>query len=772
MKGLPSLAVVCALSAVSAGARAAVERTPEGRLVIVRGGESIVRSGCAGPRSNAQRCGESIAAPLEHTDVQIRIDGPIADATVTQRFRNPHPARTEAVYQFPLPPGAAVSELRIATGTRTITGAIRERAKARPIYERARGRGQIAALLAQARPDLFVHAVASIEPGATVEVTLRYAQRLEPEGGRHELMFPIGSRPHGAHDLALRVELDAGVPIASIDSPSHAIAVTRDGTRATIRLAAGDTGPGRDFVLRYGAGGAGPEFGVLAHRDGGTGSFLLIAQPPVVAAPALIAPRELVFVLDTSSSMRGAPLEQARRLILKLLLSLRPDDTFQIVRIDDHAGALGPAPIANRPHNIELTLRWLASLEAGGASARATDASGIAAALALPHDPARLRVVALLTGGHLGEDVVARAAARLGDARLFCVGLGSSVDRAVLDELAALGRGAVQVVRPDEDAAAAIAAFQHRIDAPVATDLRIDWGDLAVRDAPRAIPDLFAGQPIVVAGRYDRAQTGIATIHARLGGRDVRFDVPVALPERAARPAIASLWARQRIAELSRQLARKAAPDREREVEREVVALALEHHLLTPYTAFVAVDDGRAAGQRVAVPVEVPAVTAAIPAHGTFGLVNAYPGGVGSGATYTASGPPRISRPLFGPHIAIPPAISTRNFAAAGTIDRAILRRYIRRRLDAVRYCYEKALVARPELRGTVTAHFTVSASGRVQGASATGLGDREVDACIVKVIESIEFPAVPDGTPTAVNYPFTLVPSALTAAPAPEESP
>ena len=754
MKGLPSLAVVCALIAMTgwpAVARA-TERT-EGRLVAVRDGKRV-------------------DAPLEHTDIQIRIDGPIADARITQRFKNPYAARVEAVYLLPLPAGAAVTELRIATGARTITGSIQDRAKARLVYEQARGRGQIAALLAQARPDLFAQAVASVEPGATVEVALRYVQRLEAESGSYELVVPVaGAR--SSRELALRVELDAGVPIANIESPSHPLAVTRDGGRATIGLAPADAVPDRDFVLRYSVGGAGPEFGVLAHRDGGTGSFLVIAQPPTVAAPAVIAPRELVFVLDTSSSMRGAPLEQAKRLILKHLLSLRPDDTFQIVRLDDRASALGPAPIANRPSNIELTLRWLSALEATGTSELAT---GITAALALPHDPARLRVIAVVTDGYVGneDDVLANAAALLGDARVFCLGVGSAVNRYLLDELAALGRGAVQVVRPDEDAAAAIAAFQRRIDAPVVTDLRIDWGDLAVRDVPRAIPDLFAGQPVVVAGHYDRAQTGTAHVHGRLGGRDVRFDVPIALPERdPARPAIASLWARQRIAELTRRLARKAAPP----LEQEVRALALEHHLPSPYTAFLAVDDSRPAGPagpRVVVPVEVPAFLADVPQRDSSGFyyVNAYPHPLGAGSSSSPYGPPRISEPLFGRHIAIPPTVSlSPRVASIGTLDRATLRRYIRRRLDAIRYCYEKALIARPGLRGTVTAHFTVTASGRVAGASASGM-DRGVEACIVGVIESIEFPAVPDGTPTAVNYPFTLVPNELSPETAPEVSP
>jgi Ca-activated chloride channel family protein len=778
MKGLPSLGVICALSMVTGAlprAHAATDRTSEGRLV-------------------ARRDGKTIDVPLEHTDVQIRIDGPIADATVTQRFRNPYAAKIEAVYLFPLPTGAAVTEMRIATGARTITGTIRERSKAQQIYEHAKGRGLVAALLSEERPNLFTQAIANLEPAAAIEVTLHYVQRLDFEGGRYELVFPMVAGPRytppgaapaaqpavlppgvrSSHDISLRVELDAGVPITDLASPSHHLAVTRSGRRASVQLANGDTLPNRDFILRFEVGGAALELGALAYRDGGTGSFLLIAQPPAIAEPAVIAPRELVFVLDTSSSMRGAPLEQARRLIVKLLLSLRPDDTFQIVRFDDRASALGPAPIANKPSNIALTLRWLSSLEAGGATEMTT---GIAAALAVPHDPARLRIVAFLTDGYVGneDDILARVAARLGESRLFCFGVGSAVNRYLLEELAALGRGTLQVVRPDEDAAAAVAAFQRRIDAPILTDVRIDWGDLAVSDVPAAVPDLFAGQPLVVAGHYDRAQSGTATVHGKLGGRDVRFDVPVALPERdPARPAIASVWARQRIAELSRRLVRKAAPG----LEREILALALEHHLLSPYTAFVAVDDSRVTAggtaARVVVPVEVPAFVSDAALRGGFSSGQSYGYGTASGSYgsvgYGSAGDAR----LFSRHVAVAPLVtlSPRVASSGGSLDRTILRRYIRRRLDAVRYCYEKALLARPGLAGTVTAHFTVNATGHVLQCTADGLGDREVEGCIVRVIASIEFPAVPDGTATTVNYPFTLVPSVVPTETAPEDSP
>jgi Ca-activated chloride channel homolog len=787
MKGFPWQALVCALSVVSAApqALAATDKPSEGRLVT-------------------RHDGKTIDVPLEHTDVQIRVDGPLADATVTQRFRNPYATKIEAVYLFPLPTGAAVTELRIATGTRTITGTIRERGKAKQIYEAARDKGFVAALLTQERPNLFTQAVANLEPAAAIEVTLHYVQRLDFEAGGYELVFPMVAGPRytppsapqpavqpavlppglrSSHDISLRVELDAGVAITNLASPSHQLVVTRAGRRATVSLQAGDTIPNKDFILRYQVGGAAPEFGALAYRDGGTGSFLLVAQPPAATAPVAIAPRELVFVLDTSSSMRGAPLDKAKRLIARMLLALRPDDTFQIVRFDDRASALGPAPVANKPNNVALTLAWLAALEAGGATEVIT---GIDAALAVPHDPARLRIVAFLTDGYVGNEdqILARVGARLGDARLFCFGVGSAVNRYLLEELAALGRGSVAVVRPDEDTTAAVAGFQRRIDAPVLTDVQIDWGNLGVRDVPRALPDLFIGQPLVVAGHYDRAAAGNVAIRGKLGGRDVRFDVPVTLPDRdTARPAIASVWARQRIAELSRKLVRKAEPA----LEREILALSLEHHLLSPYTAFVAVDDSRktagGAAKQVAVPVEVPALVGGIApgggdGYGSSGTGYGYGGfstisyGGGSGGSYGTIGYGHAGMRST-VHVATVPAVAlAQPVAYSGSLDKAILRRYLKRRLNAIRYCYEKALLATPALTGTLTAHFTINAAGTVVQSSADGLGDRAVETCVAEVIGAIEFPGTPDGGVIAVNYPFTLVPNVVRPADHPEVQP
>lgn len=787
----PCVAMVCMLSGAAHATRPRppdpADAVSEGRLVTQRGGVRI-------------------DVPLQHTDVKITVDGFLAEATVTQRFKNPYPSKIEAVYLFPLPTGAAVSALQITSGDRVIEGTIQERRQATRTYEAARSQGQIAALLTQERPNLFTQSVANLEPDAAIDVTLHYVQRLGYDGGGYEVVFPLVAGPRyvpaaaagkvdpaavqpavlpagvrSSHDISLAVELDAGVPLGDIASSSHRIAVERaPGTpsRARVRIAPDDTIPNKDFVLRYQVAGAAPAFGALAYRGdpGKDGSFLLVAQPPATAAPAQIAPREIVFVLDTSSSMRGAPLAKAKDVIRAVLARLRPDDTFQIVRFDDRASALGASPIANRPRNLELTLDWLAALDAGGATEMT---AGIAAALAVPHDPQRLRIVAFLTDGYVGneDDVIRLIADRAGEARLFAFGVGTAVNRYLLEEVAAAGRGAAQFVRPDEPTAPVVAAFEQRIDAPVLTDVAIDWGGLAISDvAPRALPDLFVGQPLAVSGRYAHGGRATVTIHGKQAGRDVQFAVPVVLPERNDdHPAIATVWARERIAELSRRLVRRADP----ELERQIIELSIASRVLTQLTAFVAVDRSRvtAGGKpvRVAVPVEVPDAVAGIAAGGGFGYgASGY--GVGGGGTGWGTiglgsygtigkgsgasvgyGDAASAGVLRAAVVSVPTVTIGAPMAAAGGLDKAIIRRYLRRQLHQIQYCYDRRLLSGAKLAGTLTAHFTIGGDGRVVAATADGLGDTELEACVAGVIQAIEFPRTDGGGVVRVNYPFTF---------------
>ena len=780
MRAASWLVVICAVGITGFGHAAASERpTSEGRLVT-------------------KHDGKLVEVPLEHTDVHLRVDGYLAEATVTQRFRNPYATKIEAVYLFPLPTGAAVSDMKIVNGSRTIRGSIQERAKAKQVYEAARKQGFVAALLTQERPNLFTQSIANLEPAATLEVTLQYVQRLDYEDGSYSIAFPMVAGPRylpaaskdqaaavqpavlpaglrSAHEISLRIDLDAGMPIEDISSGSHQIAIARaSSSRATIRIQPTDSIPNKDFLLRYHVAGAAPKFAVLGHRDGGTGSFLFMAQPPTAAAATQIAPREIVFVLDTSSSMRGAPLAKAKELIRRVLWTLRPDDTFQIIRFADRASALGPGPISNKPKNVELTLRWLSALEAGGGTEMVT---GIETALAVPHDPLRLRMLAFITDGYVGneDEILASVGKHVGTTRLFAFGVGSAVNRYLLEEMAAIGRGAVQFVRPDEDTAKAVTAFERRIDAPVLTDLRIDWGKLPVRDVvPQAIPDLFVGQPLVLAGHYRGGGSGIVTVRGKQAGRDVSFEVPVVLPEQdSGRPAIGTVWARQRIAELSRRMLRKV----DVAAEREIIALSLEHRVLTQYTAFVAVDDSyvTAGGdaRRVVVPVEVPDSVRNIPTGGNGGYSMGYGGGGSGGGTIGIGSYGTIghgSGTGYGyssgfsnnsTYHAQVPQVTIAAPTVSGNLDGAIIKRYVKRRIAQVQYCYEKALLQNPTLAGTVTTQFVIVATGAVSTATATGLGDKEVEACVAQVLRGIEFPKVEGGGVIQVNYPFMLRPSA-----------
>jgi Ca-activated chloride channel family protein len=767
----PWLLLVCAASAEAAPKQVAMvdsdaSKPDEGHLVTRHGGKTI-------------------DVPLAHTDVHVRIDGFLADVTVTQRFTNPYANKIEAVYLFPLPTTAAVTDMTIVTGSQRIHGTIHKRADATRIYTEARDSGRMAALVTEERPNLFTQSVANLEPNATIDVELHYTDRLAYDAGGYELVFPMVAGPRylpggakdpvvqpqvlppgrrSSHDVSLAVELDAGVAVDAIRSTSHDIAVDRvSPSRATIKIAPTDTIPNKDFVLRYQVAGAEPRFGVLPYRDGGTGSFVLVAQPPQQAAA--IAPREIVFVLDTSSSMRGAPLAKAKDLVRKVLATLRPDDTYQIVRFDDRASALGPAPIANKPRNIQLTLDWLAKLDAWGGTEMV---GGIDAALAVPHDPARLRIVAFITDGYVGNEdqILARVGEHVGASRLFAFGVGSAVNRYLLEEMAAVGRGAVQVVRPDEDTASAVAAFARRIDAPVLTDISIDWAGLAVADVvPHALPDLFAGQPLVVTGHYRGAGSATVKVHGTMAGRSVSFDVPVTLPERdAARPAIATVWARQKIAELSRQLVRKTDPA----IEQAIVSLSLAHHLLTPYTAFVAVDESRVTtgtSQRVVVPVEVPDSVAGIPAQVSSGYgMSGGGGGYGSFGTgrYVTIGYGSARGAIRERTISLPPIVVAQPTIVVGSLDRSIIRRYIHRAVDKIRYCYEKALLGKPTLDGTVTTQFLINGDGHVVSSTGAGL-DPDVASCVASVIKDIEFPKPENSSgPVQVTYPFTFHPNVI----------
>jgi Ca-activated chloride channel family protein len=596
--------------------------------------------------------GELTAAfPLQHTEVEAEISGFLATTQVRQIFANPYEEVVEAVYLFPLPAEAAVHDFVMEVQDRRIVGLIRRRAEAERIYAAARARGHTASLLTQERPNLFRQSVANIEPGGTVDVKITYVHTLPYEHGEFSYVFPMvvgpryipGSpRPPAAtqgggtspdtdqvpdasritsptlrpgqrsgHDIAVRIDLDAGVPLQEVAVPTHQVSIRRLGEhRARIELDQQDRIPNRDLVVRYRIAGDQVQPGCLAHRsDAHGGFFTMLLVPPVEPADAQVTPREVTFIMDVSGSMSGLPLEMSKEVVRRTLTTLRPQDRFNIVYFASGSGSLAPGPVEHTEANVERGLAYLDALQGGGGTEML---SGLRTYLATEQDPRYLRLVCFLTDGFVGnEDAILTVIKERGqDSRWFALGIGSSVNRHLIDGIAERGRGVAQVVLSRDRAFAerAVTRFFSHIDSPVLVDLVIDTGDLPVTDLePAQVHDLFAGQPLQLTGRYTGPATGTITVRGRAADRPVELqvmvDLPASAPEHAALPLV---WARRRIARLQGEQVGSS----DATLEEQITQLALEFHLASKYTSFVAVDESRVVGDgqpiRVLQPLELP----------------------------------------------------------------------------------------------------------------------------------------------------------------------
>jgi len=529
--------------------------------------------------------------PLKHTAVRAEISGFISRVTVTQEFENPLREKIEAVYVFPLPDRAAVDDMRILVGERTVLGRIKRREEARRIYETARARGQIAGLLDQERPNIFTQAVANIPPGAKVKVTISYVDSLQFEDGRYEFVFPmvvgpryIPGRPTGrsgggwapdthrvpdasritppvaapgtraGHDVSIEVKLDAGVPIDAVGSGSHEVDLERPSSRqAVVRLKSQAVIPNKDFVLRYDVAGRRIEDAVLAHRGSGSGFFTLILQPPERVQPAEITPKEIVFVLDTSGSMSGFPIEKAKEVIDLALAGLHPRDTFNLITFAGDTHILFPEPVAATADKIAQARQFVRSRAGHGGTEMM---KAIRAALDPTDEAGHIRVVCFLTDGYVGNDMeIIGEVKRHPNARVFSFGIGDSVNRFLLARMAEEGRGEVEYVSLKDDGSAAARRFEERVRTPLLTDIAMDWGSLPVSDVyPKRIPDLFSARPVTVTGRYTAPARGVVRLRGRIAGRTFVREIPLHLPAREPRhDTLASLWARTRIDDLMGQ---------------------------------------------------------------------------------------------------------------------------------------------------------------------------------------------------------------------------
>lgn len=764
------------------------------------------------------------AIVLQETTFDTFVVGTVAETTVTQLFVNPYGEPIEAVYQFPLPEDGAVDDYWFHVGKRHVHGVMKRREEARKIYEEAKKAGKSAALLDQERPNIFTQRVANIPPGEAIRVEMHLVQPVRQKDGKYQLVFPttIGPRflpgaatnaagdtdvvPDGSkvtpptlppgkrsgNDLAIGVQIDSALPMEGLSSPTHRLAVEQLSAGAFAKLAPGEEVPNKDFVLEWSLTGDETQAAIQAQTVDGEQYFTLTVQPPNTIEPADVRPRELIFVVDHSCSMSGEPLDTVKQVMHRALDDMGPSDAFQVLRFSEEASGLSPSPIHNTDANRARAKRYVTEMEGMGGTMML---AGIEAALGQKHEPGALKLVLFMTDGFIGNEsqIFKAIDEQVGDARLFSMGVGSSVNRFLLEGMADMGRGAVSYVGAEQAPEDAVEEFYERIARPVLTDVEIDWKDVEVSDiTPARIPDLFAGQPLVIYGKIKGAADGTVVLKGKIGEASVEIPVKIEASQADRRAVgIASLWARRRVAELMRAY-RLATEDDEREkVEGDVVELALARGIMTKFTSFVAVDERRVVNEKgevktVKVPVEMPEgvdmadkeaeMQAGAPSGG-LGLVGTGRGGGGGGQGTiglgntgligkgggggTGSGYGRGSGGAISGRGKRVPKVRQAEATLSGTLDKDIIRRIVRTHIKEVRYCYDKALRKDSNAAGKVVIDFEISPTGKVTRAEvkSTTLDDKDVGKCIASATKRWKFPKPKGGGKVSVSYPFNLSP-------------
>jgi Ca-activated chloride channel family protein len=544
--------------------------------------------------------------PLLHTTVTATVTGAVASVAVGQTFDNPFTEVIELSYLFPLPHAASILDYEIRIGSRTIRGELKEIETAQQAYEAAKAEGKTASLLEQRRPNLFAVQLGNVQPGQHIVTTIRYQERLHFADDSYTFVFPMGVTPKYHADptqaalvdspiaaprekiggASLTLSIDAGVAVEKPTSPSHSIQVTtQDERRFTVTLPEG-TLPNKDFVLRYAVAKAAVQPVLWSSADAdGIETLLLTLIPPRLSSDLKPEPREFIYVIDRSGSMNGEPLVQAKNALRACLRAMNLGDTFTIQAFDDQIEWFDQKPQPVTQEKVTHAERWLDTIDSRGG----TEIVGaITAALALPSSPERQRYVVFLTDGAVSAEEQAQNDIRKqrGNARIFTFGIGSSVNRALLAKMAEYGRGVAEFLQLGEDIETAITRFQDRVSYPVLQDLALTWQNAETWDVyPALLPDLYVGQALELVGRLKRKERNAPTnltITGKRRGETVTLHVPIPATT-TSDPMLTQVWARARVDALLDQPRTDAN-------RQQIISLALDHHLLTPYTAFVAVD--------------------------------------------------------------------------------------------------------------------------------------------------------------------------------------
>ena len=738
--------------------------------------------------------------PLKSTSVNVDISGVIADVIVTQVYKNDGNRPLEAIYIFPASTRAAVYGMKMTIGERTIIAKIRKREDARHDYEQAKQEGKSASLFEQHRPNVFQMNVANILPADVIKVELKYTELLVPTDAVYEFVYPtvVGPRYSDQHateagprekwienpylhqgesptyTFDITVNLSTGFPIQDLTCSSHQVNVNYEGhTFASVRLEPSEKyGGNRDFLLKYRLAGAKIKTGLLLFEGKRENFFLLMIQPPKRLSEAHIPPREYIFIVDVSGSMHGFPLNISKKLLKDLIGNLRPTDRFNVLLFAGGSSLMSKQSLPATPQNITHAINMI-ERQRGGGGTRLLPA--LKRALSLPKTEGFSRNVIIATDGYVSVEEEAFDLIRnnLGNANMFTFGIGSSVNRYIIEGMARVGMGEPFVITKPEEALEKANKFRKLIKSPVLAGIKIDFDKFEVYDVePPGVPDVLADRPVIVFGKWRGKPTGNISLQGITGNRPFieKIDTTSVKPLKI-NSALRYLWARHRIGILSDY--NRLNPQDER--VKEVTNLGLTYNLLSAYTSFVAIDtqvrlkDGQAitVKQPLPLPQGVSDYSVGSRSFAGKGICLAAPSSAAmplkirvreERLEYKKEGhldsEPAIKKAGFeGNHIRL------KNIAVTEGLSKNSTRKLIEKNIHSINHCYRATSHKQIDSKGEVIFTLVVDKEGRVIKANANSCKKeiKDIEQCIIQKLMKLHFPAPEKGKNAIVSITFVL---------------
>jgi Ca-activated chloride channel family protein len=739
--------------------------------------------------------------PLKSTHAEVHISGVIADVNVTQVYKNEGKKPIEAIYVFPASTKAAVYGMKMTIGERTITANIREREQARHEYNQAKQAGKSASLLEQHRPNVFQMNVANILPSDVIKVELKYTELIVPTDKVYEFVYPtvvgpryVDQQSDGAgsaetwtsnpylrqgepptYMFNMAVHIAAGLPIKDIACASHKTRIDYKGPSfATINLDPSENQSGnRDFILKYRLAGDKIQTGLLLFEGKDEKFFLLMMQPPKKVIKSQIPPREYIFIVDVSGSMHGFPLNISKKLLKDLIGNLRPTDRFNVLLFAGGSQLMAEQSLPATSQNITRAINTIEG-QRGGGGTRLLPA--LQRALSLSKTEGFSRSIVIATDGYVSVEAKVFDLMRknLGDANMFAFGIGSSVNRHLIEGMARIGMGEPFVITKPDQALITAKKFRKLIESPVLTGIKVDFGKFKAYDVePPSIPDVLADRPVIVFGKWRGSPRGTISLQGYTGKHRLLKKIDVSKTKALeSNSALRYLWARHRIALLDDYNRLNKQDER----VKEVTNLGLTYNLLTAYTSFVAVDTKVRVedGQTVTVKQPLP-----------------LPQGV---SDYAVGGNRALSRKAYSFHGPAPSVLGMRRkvveesmaqkkedrlttepemdaaardknvielgeITVTGGLSETSIRELLEKQMHSFNTCYKQAQKKQSQLKGKIVFSLVVDSVGQVINVHLNkGVNNpKAFETCMLQKLKKLRFPAPKKGIKTVIQIAFFL---------------